>query len=171
MKKVQSKVDLSMHTRETFMAGVVANAEVTPSSHKYRPNSSQLFPAAPIWAIKKQIHKPKKKKDGKPLLKAEAKHPIMRRARSACIAKAKSRSVLTEPAERTKAFPATGTYTCTEKTFELVSPKSQTVLIYPHKISRFTENVMKKTAWVPGPGTYNLGPPKRKALASNHKPK
>ena len=38
--------------------------------------------------------------------------------------------------------------------------KSRTALISSHKLKRFTEDVMKNKAWVPGPGQYNIGPPK-----------
>lgn len=70
----------------------------------------------------------------------------------------KSARTLPKPKHLT---PGVGSYKGAENAqIKYTKAKTKAAVIFPYKAKGFTETVMKNSTNTPGPGAYNIGPPK-----------
>ena len=149
------------------MSTVVAYAEDGPSSWQYQPDDRLLRNQQPRWGMGKSHSARMLKRDkvgpgsyhdgvlaSQHLVRPTAQRPFM--------PKAKSSHVIVETAQRMKYVPGVGTYKDLEKATKSVEKKPRLAGIFPYKTQRFTDQVVKSKKWVPGPGAYEIGPPRPK---------
>lgn len=138
------------------MTTVESYAEETPSCWTYelkeKPHSKSLR-----W-VKPKPEKPKKLEIG-PGKYAEGLNLALSKTMNTSPKYSFPKSTRNKPKQR-QSTPGVGSYREADKAYLKYSMKKvKAAVIFAHKIPSFTESVIKQSAGVPGPGSYNIGPP------------
>ena len=137
-----------------------------PSSWKYTPKPQFVEKQNPTWKIikpKPAKTKPKSKLgpgvyyDGIVLSK---KH-VLKTSNSFTVPKSQRVSEVFKRAEKSRKFACVGSYKDVDLAYKnsIVLKKNRIPTFFPYEFPRFTEEIARRRSWVPGPGSYNIGPP------------
>jgi hypothetical protein len=82
------------------------------------------------------------------------------------IPRAKSATSISTAAQTTKNFPGAGHYFNKDDIGSMASlvKKSSRRVIHPYKAKRYFDQITKNAKFVPGPGTYEIGPKPKKNI-------
>ena len=75
--------------------------------------------------------------------------------------KSRTPSPLYQQGELNKLLPGVGSYQNLEKAYtkHQIIKRERTTVILPYKSKGFADDAIKRAKEVPGPGSYNIGPP------------
>ena len=150
----------------SFMTTTEYNSEQLPEPSKYKPNFKQVERRTPNWGMGKPIPAKKKSKDNiGPGSYADAyfKHEkkVVKSSPSFSVPKSRQPNSVVQATTVTKNNPGVGAYKELDRAFtsNTVWKRQRAAAITPYKFRRSTDEYTKSKDWVPGPGSYNVGPP------------
>ena len=152
-----------------YITSAQALAEETPISWKYTPNDELTIPRTPQWKMGKPSPKkktPPKAKVGPGLYHdglAAGHRQTTNSTRCYSASRAKKESAVTAEARRAAKVPGVGSYQNMDAAYKnVVFRRARATTFLPSKFVRFADEHTKSKQWVPGPGSYNIGPPAKR---------
>ena len=146
------------------MATIEYNADETPHSWKYTPSRPEKK-GLKGWA-KPRIEKIEKSEVGPGKYSEgiqKAFQRILKNSPNFSFSRSKTPSMYEVQASRKKNIPGIGTYKNSDSGFlKYRVTRSRAAVIYPYKVTTFTDSVIKKSRETPGPGAYEIIPPLKK---------
>ena len=148
------------------MSTVEALSQENPCSWKYSPYEQKLKKTSD-WSKSQEKISKEKQKVGPGYYETvdKAKFSTLPNSKKYSFPKAKSPDAISLTAFYTKGFPGVGKYPNAYNSTSLayLVSKSDKKIIHPYKTRRYLEDVIKLGSTVPGPGAYEIGPPKNKS--------
>ena len=166
-KKPTIKENHSKSDRTSFLSTVEALSSEIPCSWKYFPDAKNDKRKHSDWIKSKDPVLKEKEKVGPGYYETviKGKNSTLPNSKKYSFPKAKSPDAISLTAYYTRNNPGVGkyleAYNSTSLAY-LATTKSTKKIIHPYKTKRFLEDVIKFSGTVPGPGTYDIGPPKPK---------
>ena len=152
-----------------FITTVQYESEQKPDIGAHSPTYQLLENKAPVWSMgkpkpskapSKQEVGPGKYHDGF----SKSQKLIKKNSETWSFGKSKPVNVIGITGKITQGFPAVGAYKDIENAYtkKIVHKKDRTPNIHPYKFKRFNEEIAKSKQYIPGPGSYEIGPPSKK---------
>jgi hypothetical protein len=150
--------------RLSFLSTVQALSSEIPCSWQYNPHQVNLKKNTSDWRRAKDKDLKEKEKVGPGYYQSvdKASTLVLPSSKKYSFQKSNPPNAISLTAYYTRKYPGVGNYPEAYKisSMEYLCTKSSRKIIHPYKTKRYIDNVIKYAATVPGPGTYNIGPPK-----------
>ena len=153
--------------RLTFVSAVQACSELSPSSWKYTPYPAKSKKNYQNGMYHSLYYKPNpEKEDSNARVGPGSYNPdksmisqVLNKTQIYTIPKQKKIDTISMKILQNKFVPGVGSYPGMSKSFTIEhNMDKKKPIINPYKFLRFSESTSKLKAWVPGPGSYNIGP-------------
>lgn len=151
--------------RTSFLSDNEFLALETPCSWNYTPRPITTQNSKP-WRKPKSPRPSKKDSLGPGKYTDGVEHGyklMMKSSVSHSFSKSNTPSPLHCKIEETKYFPGVGSYQNLDKAYACLNSykRVRTAVILPYKNKGFADDDIKRSKETPGPGAYNIGPPKK----------
>lgn len=164
-KKKDLKGTFSKGDKIGFLSTVEALSAEKPSSYKYDPHEWKMKRNS-NWSKSMGTIKKDKQKVGPGYYETavKAKHFTMTSSQKYSFPKGNPPNAISVTAHITKNYPGVGKYPGADASNSLAHllSKNEKKIIHPYKTKRYLEDIIKLAKTIPGPGTYEIGPPKPK---------